>query len=325
MLNKRYEADGFASIPLNELQKEKRDVIAAKVAGGHYVFETVECPVCGCRKDADFAQLARKDRYGLSVSTQICKRCGLVLTRPRMNAASYAEFYDQEQKRLYVGEEMPSEDYFAAQVKRGETVFEFVRKHIPDFSVKKTVLDVGCGAGGMLVPFKRAGFAARGVDIIGNYVELGKRKGLDVAVGGIDTLAAESGTFDIIIYSHVLEHLSDAERELTKIRGLLAPGGVVYVEVPGLKNIGESYDGDFLRLLQNAHVWIFTKTSLGNLFRKSGFSMVVGDEYVRAVFSVSKDRTPDTIKNEYRAVMSFLRRAEAKLFLRCLRERFLRR
>ena len=73
------------------------------------------------------------------------------------------------------------------------------------------VLDVGCSSGGMLQIFKEAGYDVTGMDYDKDRVAYGVKKGLNLFEG--DAFDVE-GKFDLIIYSHVLEHILDLKGEL---------------------------------------------------------------------------------------------------------------
>src|SRR5690606_37611849 len=133
--------------------------------------------------------------------------------------------------------------------------------------------------------------------------------GLDLRAGSLSDLELPRPA-DLVIYSHVLEHIPDVRDELRRIRSLLAPGGLLYVEVPSARHIRRAYRGDFLRLLQNAHTFHFTLRSLRNLLLAEGFECLQGDETVRAVFRASETAASEPIRNDYEDMLAFLRRAE---------------
>ena len=56
-------------------------------------------------------------------------------------------------------------------------------------------------------------------------------RGLDVDEGWITSLE-EGTTYDVIIVSHVLEHVLDLREALTAMREHLVPGGILVAEVP---------------------------------------------------------------------------------------------
>lgn len=95
MLGQRYLYDGRAYVAMNEIQLEAK----RRFEQANYPFESYACE-CGATEE-DFDVLAEKDRYGLKSRTVICRRCGLVMTNPRMTQESYDCFYDTEYGKLY--------------------------------------------------------------------------------------------------------------------------------------------------------------------------------------------------------------------------------
>ena len=53
--------------------------------------ETVPCNLCGQTSSID---VARKDKFGLTLTTVICTNCGLLFLNPRPTAVSYRNFYE---------------------------------------------------------------------------------------------------------------------------------------------------------------------------------------------------------------------------------------
>jgi len=324
-LGPRYQYDGKPILRLNATQRAARDEVESKVRRGTYEFETVDCPVCG---GVEFEQLSEKDRYGLRMSVVACTACGLIQTNPRMTQASYDEFYNSEYRRLYVGEEVPTDEFFQTQRRRGAEIFGYLVEQgaLPKQPRDSFVLEVGCGAGGILQYFREQGCRVKGIDLGEEYLTFGvERHGLDLSAGTIADLELDR-TSDVVIYSHVAEHLLDPVQELRHVREIIDPSGALYVATPGVKYLEHSYETDFLRLLQNAHTYHFTLKSLRNLLGASGFEMLAGDETIKAVFkrspvdSARLAGAPDQavydsdfdsdFDSDYEDVLAYLRRIE---------------
>lgn len=309
MLGKRYKNDGKPSYALNSLQLATKKQIEEKIERGIYQFESVPCCIC---KGNDFELLSRKDRYGLYMLVVICKHCGLIQTNPRMNQDSYNQFYRYEYRKLYNGVEVPTEHFFALEYKRGRAIYNYLAKKdiCAELSAQPFVLEVGCSAGGILQYFKEKGCRVKGVDLDEEYVHYGrKRHNLDLSMGTIHDVSL-ADTPDIIIYADVLEHILYPDIELIRARQILSGRGILYVELPGVKNLLPSYR-DFIRLLQNAHTFHFSLATLVNLSELHGFQLVVGDETIRSIFRKSEHNTRIAeVKNDYTAVISYLKRWE---------------
>ena len=310
MLAERYRDDGRATLSLNGLQVKTKESIQQKIKEGIYIFESVPCGICD---GEDFELLSQKDRYGLYVSAVVCKSCGLIQLNPRMNWESYSEFYKDDYRKLYEGESLPTDEFFVSQYIKGKNIYSYLHNNgiIKEPNSRLSVLEIGCGAGGILQYFKDNGCRVKGIDLGEEYIEFGREKyGLDLSVG---TLLATSLEFepDIIIYSHVLEHILSVSEELKNIKEKLSSQGVIYIEVPGVKNLFKSYEMNFLLYLQNAHVYYFSLATLKRLMGHNDFEMVSGDENIRSVFR----RKPQTAleqdsENDYPSVVEYLQELE---------------
>ena len=309
MLSRRYENDNKPLLKLNALQLRMKQQVEQKVKDGSYEFEEVPCPVCDGKS---FESLAEKDRYGLYMPVVICRDCGLIQTNPRMNQNAYNEFYNDEYRPLYVGKENPTGEFFRGQYNKGRRIFEYLQAN----GLLKTyedifVLEIGCGAGGILHYFREQGCRVMGVDLGESYIEYGKcQYDLDLSFGTINTLDLNEAP-NLIIYSHVLEHILTLNDELQNVFNILSDDGLLYIEVPGVKNLMNSYALDFLRLLQNAHTYHFTLKSLNNMVKRNGFELLAGNEVVCSAFGkVQNEDSSMGVENDYSDVMKYLQRIE---------------
>jgi 2-polyprenyl-3-methyl-5-hydroxy-6-metoxy-1,4-benzoquinol methylase len=106
----------------------------------------------------------------------------------------------------------------------------------------KRLLDFGCGAGASTMNLARMLSETElvGIDLSEKLLTLAKARASHYGFGNIvflqspssDTLPANIGTFDFILFSAVYEHLLPAERPalLAKIWSLLKPGGVLFID-----------------------------------------------------------------------------------------------
>jgi SAM-dependent methyltransferase len=154
------------------------------------------------------------------------------------------------------------------------------------------------------------GFRVTGLELDQEYIKYGKVKyGLDLRYGFIHDLPP-SDRFDVIVYNHVFEHILDLADELKAISNRLSPDGILYIEVPGIKNLSP-YHYDFLRYLHNAHTFHFSLKSLTQICTKHGFELQSGNESVRAIFKKGHKLDPEVL-NEYDDIISFLALADSK-------------
>ncbi|MGE0171421.1 MAG: class I SAM-dependent methyltransferase [Oligoflexales bacterium] len=306
MLNLRYKYDREPILKLNGIQKKIQIQVSDKINSRKYALESVYCSICG---SGNLELLAEKDRYGIYSPTSICKDCGLIFASPRLTESAYIEFYNSEYRKLYVGTERPANAFFKGQYLKGIRIARFFRENGIEY-VGKKILEVGCGAGGILKYFRDQGSAVVGCDLGEEYLAFGRKNyDLDLLHGSIHTVKLPF-TPDLVIYSHVFEHVLDPNKELERIRALMHHSSMVYIEVPSVKNICLNYDSDFLKYLQGAHTYHFTRRTLKNLLSKNGFLDVKSTEYVRSIFV--KGSSANSFESDYSDVLNFLKRMESR-------------
>lgn len=279
LISERYKYDGIPAFELSEIQKEYIRKFNEKCERGEYAFRERECE---CQK-GDFEVIAQKDRYGLPVSTVICRNCGLIVTNPCLDDNSNNAFYDNEYHYIYRNETNPSEDRFNERKRDAGTIIAFIRKHAG--TATGTVLEIGCADGGNIAAFNENGYKGTGIDLSHTYVEFGKKKGLDLYCTDAASFAQSGQRFDIVVLNHVLEHFTDLESELKTISCLMKDTGVLFVAVPGVRYLTfGAYNHDFLLMLQNAHIFNFTKDTLCQVMKKYGFDTIFANEAVYGLF-----------------------------------------
>lgn len=96
----------------------------------------------------------------------------------------------------------------------------------------RRVLEIGCGAGGMLAMLQPYGDVT-GLDIDHEYVEFCKDRGFtNVLCGSGYELPFKDGAFDLVCLFDTIEHIPDDEQALREVMRVLRPGGAVFVSVP---------------------------------------------------------------------------------------------
>jgi len=308
MISARFRNDSKPLLKLNDIQKSSKNQVEKKILSQKYKFEEIVCPICESNRSE---LLSEKDRYGLSYRVVMCKDCGLTYTNPRMTQASYNEFYDLEYRKLYGGTKLPTNSYLQQQIERGKDIYDFVKSSFPKKIFEGlNVLEVGCGSGGILYYFSQKGCNVLGIDLGSDYLKTGRDKfSINLKQASIN----DNLNFipDLVIYSHVIEHILDLNQELQKLKSISHKDTIFYIEVPGIKNIHNAYKMDILRYLQNAHTFHFSLTSLKNLFEKNGFELIRGTEFVKSIFKLSLNtQTEKKMTNDFDDVSTYLKKLE---------------
>ncbi|HLE03385.1 MAG TPA: class I SAM-dependent methyltransferase [Anaerolineales bacterium] len=102
--------------------------------------------------------------------------------------------------------------------------------------VHGSVLEVGCGAGGMLrgIEAQRPDLTLFGCDVSRNAVELARRIPTTAVfeVGDAYSLPYQAGRFAAVVMFDVLEHLDSPNRALAEISRVLVPAGQFHLFAP---------------------------------------------------------------------------------------------
>ena len=134
------------------------------------------------------------------------------------------------------------------------------------------LLDVGFGNGGFLKLAQDIGWEVDGVDLDETAVETAKSRGFVVSNGDIFSLKSPSEQYDVVTLCHVIEHVHDPFAVISEAFRILKPGGVLWIDTPNMRSLGQKKFGEHWRGLEPPrHLILFTPRSLRNLLRQSGF------------------------------------------------------
>ena len=266
---------------LTLVQKQTIDSFIQKLKSGIYT-EVVNPCLCGAHTDS---QIASKDRYGIDQKIVLCEECGLMRADPYYDEKTLGSFYENEYRKIYRNPNHESvSDFFKEQTGFGKYIFDFLKHNYFKGEIKgKKVFEIGCGAGGILQTFKDSGNEVFGCDFDEEYLNFGKSKGLTLERDDAETLS-KHGQADIVILNHTLEHIKNPTATLATVKKILKDDGVLYIALPGIYYIHDTYHGKLNSYLQNAHVWYFTLKTLNSLLARSGFKLVHGNEVIMAIY-----------------------------------------
>jgi SAM-dependent methyltransferase len=183
-----------------------------------------------------------------------CLECGLARTLPVPDATQYESGYPQTTREgRFVGD---SCDGWSP----------WVAKYVRDHAVGKRLLDVGCHVGNLVHAAQDQGFRAEGIDIDPVAIAEGSRLGRRVWNKSIEDVYE---SYDVVVLSHVVEHVIDLGRFLERVSAILVDGGRAFVFAP-------NYTGLLPRLMKDhwmawspsQHVWHFAPKTLTDVVQQ---------------------------------------------------------
>lgn len=162
----------------------------------------------------------------------------------------------------------------ASMSPKGRAIIDAGMRHLPSKTGGGRLLDIGCGNGVFLSRAEHAGWDVVGLDVDSKAVETARCLGLDVRLGGIESMDA-TDPFDIITLAHVIEHVHHPLEVLRTCNQLLRPDGFLWIETPNIGALGHRLFGDNWRGLEPPrHLIIFNLQSMYNTLNAAGFTKI---------------------------------------------------
>jgi SAM-dependent methyltransferase/ribosomal protein S27E len=248
--------------------------------------EDVACGLCGSRE-----RTLKFEDGPFSVVT--CSSCGLTYVTPRLSDASlisevYDEGYwssDSAKTRGYTDYRQDAPLYLKTYRRR----YRVVARH---FERPGRVLDVGCAAGYFLKVMQERGWEVTGLEPSDAIrPQAAERLGADRVRGGLlHEAGLEPGSFDLITFWDVVEHIPDVVGALAFARTLLAPGGKLLIETQNVDSKTADKLGKAWHHYKHAeHIYHFNPATIDRVLTEAGFRILentpkLGGKYVSLSF-----------------------------------------
>lgn len=163
------------------------------------------------------------------------------------------------------------------------------RRHFP---ARGKLFDVGCGNGSFLLRARDMGWDVLGCDPDPKAAETCHGLGLNVITADAHAQAFAAGSFDVVMASHVIEHVVDQPAFVRRLFALLRPGGLLWLALPNPSSYGlRVFGAAWSELHFPYHLCIPTQTILANWLKRAGFRQeyfVRRGAHVRRVWRLSQ-------------------------------------
>jgi 2-polyprenyl-3-methyl-5-hydroxy-6-metoxy-1,4-benzoquinol methylase len=160
---------------------------------------------------------------------------------------------------------------------------------------RRSVLEIGCGAGGSLIAAHAHCREVAGIDIALPWLVIAKarleKEGLDtpIACAAAEHLPFSSGDFDLILAQDVIEHVDDPDATLRESRRVLGEDGILFLSTPnrfsltpephvrvwGVGLLPRRFMRTYVRLANGMsydHVWPLSFRDIKRLLKRNGLT-----------------------------------------------------
>ncbi len=151
---------------------------------------------------------------------------------------------------------------------------------------EREILDVGCGEGALAKELTLRGKSVVGIELDPGKASLARENCRHVIQGDaedlqtVEAVRAVQSSFDLILFSEILEHVRRPEEVLRSFLPLLKPSGVVVAVVPNvafyktrLTLLRGEWNYASEGILDRTHLRFLTKKSLKTLFEGTGLTI----------------------------------------------------
>ena len=186
------------------------------------------------------------------INLKYCKKCSFYFTDSLSSQGDYDNYYINY-----------SNKYSNSSLKKWESrkfkiQYNFLEQYIEEYNIK-SILDYG-GYGNIYNFFNNK------EDYKLDTFDIGDKE--------------DEKKYDLIILSHVLEHVYDIQDFMEKVKKKLTNNGLIYIEVPNADNYDKMIYDLPLQELNIEHINYFSKIALNSLMiNKSFFAVTIKDDY----------------------------------------------
>jgi len=216
----------------------------------------VACVACGS-----------KESQPLGVKNELellrCRRCSTIYT-------PYSPWYSSEFfYEVYYPEQSLAPPAFV------QTRLEEITAGFSRYREQNRLLDIGCGAGGLLVAARKNGWDAQGLEVAEQAIGYVRNLGFEVFQGELQQAEFPSEHFDVITAAEILEHLSEPRVLVQEVARVLRPGGLFWATTPHARGLSARVLGLKWRCVwPPEHLQLFSLAGMKALLHDAGFKQV---------------------------------------------------
>jgi 2-polyprenyl-3-methyl-5-hydroxy-6-metoxy-1,4-benzoquinol methylase len=219
------------------------------------------CPLCGSSARSDFM------KFDTCFFT--CVTCGLGFIHPPPEPEDIKKLYDQS---YYDPWGISDEDNATERMKKStfHDKLETLERFVP---TKGKILDIGCATGFFLEAARERGWEVFGVDLSSYSSSIARKKlgGDRIFTGTTEEAGFESDSFDAVVMTDVIEHVSDVNSFVKEVVRILKPNGVTAITTPNPMSLSCRMLGRHWPHYKLEHLVYFTPHALSTLLEPFGF------------------------------------------------------
>ncbi len=234
-----------------------------------------KCRVCDSKEVALVCKFKELDYFR-------CRNCDLVFLNNPPSSKFYKELYSYSASKMTDPERhnpllnivmsLPFSSIFLNYMGKG--IDQLRASAVCDLSIKKSVLDIGCGGGNFIAGLESLGWKVAGTEMGRHLVEASstKLKSGKVYMGKVDQINFKANKFGVVTLWHVFEHIFEIGPTLKSISKIIDKSGTLVIEVPHSNSLNfRVFNKHWSLLMPPQHLHFWSKKSFATYLKKFGF------------------------------------------------------
>lgn len=236
------------------------------------MIHVTSCPICGNNTFQDIFSCKDYTVSHESFKLIKCQQCHFLITSPRPDDNVLGKYYLSEDYISHTNEAKSIIDkvYLVAR----NYTLAWKRKLILTYTnqVQSKLLDYGCGTGAFIQATAQDGWKAFGIEPSNEARAEAKKVTQSKVYQSLTEI--DNHTFDAITLWHVLEHVSDLNNLLQKLKSILSENGTMFIAVPNHSSWdGEKYKEHWAGYDVPRHLWHFSHETMKKLVENNGLRL----------------------------------------------------
>jgi len=219
-----------------------------------------------------------------------CASCGLVQQNPQSLQEEINKRYSDTYGNDYLSYEIKNEEAFLKLqlLALKDAGFDKLEKKIFSRRNKEppSILDVGCATGALLANLRdrstgsesacneiSRAWRVTGAEISPSAAYAKNERKLDVYNIPLEKIKFKEYTFDVVLASHLIEHLNDPKTFLSETHRILKDNGRCFITTPNIDGFQARLFSDRWRSAIFDHLYLFSARTLSAMLKKAGFQI----------------------------------------------------
>jgi 2-polyprenyl-3-methyl-5-hydroxy-6-metoxy-1,4-benzoquinol methylase len=231
--------------------------------------QTIPCVLCGgvCFKPGLVCE---------GFSYVRCGACGLVQMNPQPSRDEVYHRYGDGHGEDYLAYEIAHEASFLRlqDLALGDAGFYDLERTLMKRKNPPRLLDIGCATGALLEKLRERGWETEGIEISPPQADYARRRRrLRIRPLPLEENHLPENHCEVVLASHLIEHLNNPASFLEEARRILSPGGRIFITTPNIAGFQARLFGGRWRSAIFDHLYLFSVKTLSALLVQSGFAV----------------------------------------------------